>query len=117
MPWKGSEGRTYDTPPRRDIQSFALLVGGAEVFESVEGEGDVHEAGAFVVFVFSAGHVNEGDAVVLVIVGDECQVVVGMHDFSTKKVAVEALHMIEACGFQHYVRKLRWRDHFVVSVC
>ena len=115
---RGRNGeRTYDTPSRRDVQCLALLIRGAEVFEIVEGEGDVDETRTFVVLILGAGDVDQSDAVVLIVVGDEGQVVVGVHDMTAEKVAIEALHVVEACGLQHYVCELGRRDYFVVAIC
>lgn len=71
------------------------------------------EASGFVIFVFGARHVDQGDAVMFIVISDEGQVVVGVHDSAAEEVAVEAFHMIEACGFQHYVCEFGRGDDFV----
>ena len=58
----------------------------------------MYEAGTLVVLVLGAGHVDQGDAVVFIIVSDEGEVVVGVDDFAAEEVDVEALHVLEAAG-------------------
>lgn len=63
--------KTYNTPSRRDPQLLALFVRRAEILQRIECEGDVHETRTVVDFVFGARHVDQSDAVVLVVVCDE----------------------------------------------
>ena len=72
------------------------------------------ETSAFVVFVFGSGDVDESDAVVFVVVGDERQILVRMHDSAAKEAAVKTLHVLEARRPEDYVGEFGRRDDLLL---
>lgn len=70
----------------------------------------MHQTGAFVVLVFGAGHVDQGNPMMFIVVGDKRQVFVGVDDVAAQEVAVEPLHVVEAASAEDNMGEFRGRD-------
>ena len=70
---------TYNAPPRRNPQRLPLLIRRAQILQRIESEGDMQQAAAIVVLVRRSRDIQEGDPVVLVIVGNEGEVFVSVN--------------------------------------
>ena len=102
-------------PDGRHAVLETLLVGGEELGEGVEGECDVLETGGVAHFGREVGDVDEGDTVVLVVVGDEGDGRVAVHDAAAEEDGVEGDHGIELGGAEDDVREFGGGDDFGVG--
>lgn len=60
----------------------------------------MHQPSTPMVLIRGIGVVDQSNAMMFVVVGDEGQVIVRVHDVAAQEIDVEAFHVVEARGFE-----------------
>ena len=104
-----------DGAHRHDALALEAAIGRQQLAEIGEGVGDMGEAPAVVRRLLQAGDLHEGDAVMLIVVGDEGDVLVLEHQAGVEHGHVPLLQRLAVGGAQHEVREQRRRDRLAVE--
>src|SRR5262245_15804001 len=104
---------------RHDALPFQPCVGVHQFVDVAPGVTEVIEAGCrrrlFVRVIFCRAEVDESEAVVLVVIGQEGQSVVAVLYARLENPCVPVDHLLETVGVQGDVSELAWRGHGSLS--